>query len=106
MTRYVLLILAPLLLGGCVSTEFLARAITDATYLHVRAGEYVRGVHDLREFIREECQASLVREVEALKRAGDESALRKMLAESYPPLVTVGMFKSSEGILSKAPGCE
>lgn len=104
MTRYALVILAPLLLGGC-ATEFFARAITDATYLHVRAGEYVRGVHDLRQFIREECQASLVREIEDLKRAGDEAGLRKMLAENYPPLVTVGMFKSSEGILSKAPGC-
>ena len=106
MTRYVLLVLAPLLLGGCVGTEFLARAITDATYLHVRAGEYVRDVHNLRRLIRQECEASLIREIEALKRADDEPALRKMLAENYPPLVTVGMFKSSEGILSDAPGCE
>ena len=104
MIRYIFPFVVLLALGGCA--EFLARGITDATYLHVTAGTYVREVHGFRQFIRQECRASLVREIEAMKRAGDEAALRKMLAENYPDLVTVGLFKSSEGILSKAPGCE
>jgi len=95
-------------LGGCA--QGLAYAITDAVYLHEAAGAYVREVHGLRQFIRKECQASLVREIEALKRAGDESALREMLAENYPELVTVDVLRQARddpaGILSQAPGCE
>ena len=108
MSRYVLVILASLLLGGCA--ESLARLVTDATYLHEAASAYVREVHGTRQFIRQECRASLVREIEGLKRAGDEEALRKMLAENYPALVTIDVLKAARddpaGILSKAPGCE
>ena len=108
MTRYVLLILAPLLLGGCA--EGLARLVTDASYLHETASAYVRETHNLRQWIRSECRASLVREIEALKRAGDEPALREMLAENYPGLVTIDVLKSARddpaGILAQAPGCE
>ena len=110
MTRYVLVILAPLLLGGCIGPEFLARLMTDAAYLQVTASEYVREVHDLRQFIRQECRASLMREVDKLKLTGDETALREVLAGSYPDLVTVGLYKAArgdqEGVLARAPGCE
>ena len=110
MIRYVLVILAPLLLGlgGCA--EFLARAMMDATYLQVTASEYVREVHGLRQFIRQECRASLMREVDKLKLTGDEEALREVLAKSYPGLVTVKLYKTARGdqesVLSRAPGCE
>ncbi len=106
MTRYVLMILAPLLLGlgGCET--LVASAITDVTTLHERARAYAGDIYGLRRFIRQECRASLVREIEALKREGNESALRELLASQYPDLVTVGIFKSSEGILAQAPGCE
>ena len=112
MSRYVLavlVILAPLLLGGCVGGEFLARALTDAAYLQGVAGEYTREIHALRQLIRQECKASLMREVETLRKAGDEAALRELLAKSYPDLVTVGVVKAAggdgEGALSRAPGC-
>lgn len=108
MIRYVLVILAPLLLGGCET--FISRAIVDAAYLQVTASGYVREVHGLRQLIRQECRASLMREVDKLKLTGDEQALREVLANSYPDLVTVGLYKTArgdqEGALSRAPGCE
>ena len=110
MIRYVLVILAPLLLSGCIGGEFFARMVADAAYLQVTASEYVREVHALRQLIRQECRASLMREVDKLKQAGDETALREVLAKSYPDLVTVGLYKAArsgqKGALSRAPGCE
>ncbi len=108
MIRYILPFVALLALGGCET--YIARAMMDAAYLQEAASSYVREVHALRQWIREECLASLVRETESLKRAGGEVALRKMLAESYPSLVTAGVVKSARddqaGILAQAPGCE
>ncbi len=96
-----------LLLTSC--TGFAVRALTDITYLHEAAGDYVREIHGVRQFIRQECKASLVREIDTLKQNGDEKALRELLAKNYPGLVTVDIVSQArenpEGILSKAPGC-
>lgn len=103
-------LVALLALPGCIGGEFLARLLVDAQYLQVTASEYVRGVHALRQRIRQECEASLMRSVDELKAEKDETALRALLAKSYPDLVTVSLYKAArsdeEGALSRAPGCE
>ena len=108
MIRYILPLVALLALGGCAGS-FGAQALVDAAYLQMTASEYVREVHAVRQMIRRECEASLMRSIQKLKGSGSETALRKLLAKSYPDLVTVGMFKAArdvqESILSKAPGC-
>ena len=109
MIRFVLPLMLPLVLGGCMGGDFLARAYIDAAYLQITASDYVREVHALRQMIRQECEASLLRSIHELRDANDEEGLRKLLAKSYPDLVTVGMFKAArddqESILSKALGC-
>lgn len=106
--RVLCIILFGLLLSGCAETA--ARFVQEGAYLHETADRYVREVHEFRQWIRQECRASLVREIEALRQAGDEEALRAMLAEHYPGLVTIDVLKEARddptGILSRAPGCE
>jgi hypothetical protein len=105
--KFAALILAGLLLGGCAGTA--ARIATDAAYLHETAGAYVREIHAFRQFIRAECKASLVREIDTLRQDGDEAKLRATLAGNYPGLVSVdGIMQAQEdpaGILATAPGC-
>lgn len=96
-----------LLLGGCA--EWLARASIDSAALYEAGRSYVEEIHDLRRFIRSACRASMVREIDNLIEAGDETALREMLAEHYPRLVTVDTIAEVRadpgGILAHAPGC-
>ena len=98
----------PLLLGGCA--EWAARWAVDSAALYESGRAYVEEVHQLRQFIRSECKASLVREIDALVEVGDEPALRAMLASNYPGLVTVDTIAEVRadpgGILATAPGCE
>lgn len=106
------LIVAPLLavaLTSCVGVG--ASMITKAAYLDERADAYVRSVHDLRLYIRDECRASLIREVDILKKEGKEAELRKMLGSVYPPLVTFGIIADAQdggvqSILVSPIGCE
>jgi hypothetical protein len=81
----------------------------DAAALYEAARAYTVEVHDLRRFIRAECRASLVREIDDLVEAGDEAALRAMLASNYPGLVTVDIIAEARadpgGVLAHAPGC-
>ena len=97
-----------LFLGGCA--EWAARLMEDAAYLHQSGRAYVFETHDLRRFIREECKASLVREIDTLKLSGDEAALRQMLAANYPGLVTTSIIdearENPSSILAEAPGCK
>ncbi len=103
-----LVIALAVLLGGCAET--LARVTTDAAYLHEAASEYVREQHQARQNIRQECRASVAREIQQLIEAGDEPALREMLRSAYPPLVTmdiIGRAMDNDGntFLSEPPGC-
>ena len=102
---YIPVIGLALALGGCAETG--ARLLTDATYLHESASAYVREIHDLRRFVRAECRASMVREIDSLREEGDETVLRRMLAANYPGLVTVDIITGDDltGVLSSPPGC-
>jgi len=81
----------------------------DAAYLHASGRAFVIESHDLRRFIRAECRASLVRQIEQMKNDGNEEALRKMLASHYPGLVTLNAIRAARedtaDVLAKAPGC-
>ena len=96
-----------LLLTGCGET--LARLTVDVTYLHEAAGNYVREIHGFRQFIRAECKASLVREIDTVRQEGDEAALRALLSRNYPGLVSLEVIaQAQEGasaVLATAPGC-
>ena len=96
------------LLGGCAETA--ARFFQQGVYLHEAAAAYVREVHAFRQWVRVECKASLVREIDTLKDAGDEPALRALLTKNYPGLVTFDIIDAARddptGILAAAPGCE
>ena len=96
-----------LLLGGCA--DWAARWLVDSAALYEAARAYVVENNDQRRFIRAECKASLVREIDTMVVAGDEPALRKMLAGHYPDLVTVDIIKKARadpgGALADAPGC-
>ncbi len=105
---YILIIIAPLmLLGGCA--EWMARLSVDSAALYEASRAYVTEIHDLRRFIRSECRASLVREIDDLVEAGDEAALREILVKNYPGLVTVDIIAEARadprGVLAHAPGC-
>ena len=106
------IILLMLLTGGC--TEMAARWVTEANYLQVAAFSYVHEVHDLRRWIRGLCKESLQRSVVKALQAAEteegEEALRKLLADHYPGLVTMDALKAARedtaNVLSRAPGCE
>ncbi len=107
MMRRAIAIGLALVLGGCAET--IARAAVDAAYLHDAASDYVRETHVLRQAIRKACRASVERDIQRLIEAGEEAALRSMLRDVYPPLVTMDIIDSAlEGrssILSEPPGC-
>jgi len=96
-----------LLLGGCAGQA--AKAIAFGTYLEDSAISYVKETHDLRKFVREECRASLVREIEELRQSGSEQDLRVMLASIYPKLVTIEIVTTARdnpgNLLSRPLGC-
>ncbi len=104
MTRFIAATLALLLLGGCAET--LARFATDAADLHQATSDYVRENIAARRFVRSECRASLVRQIEALE--GDEVGIQQVLRDSYPPLVTMDILSKTDhvsDILSTPPSC-
>ncbi len=96
-----------LLLTGCAET--VAKLAVDASYLHDTASNYVREVHSFRQFIRAECKASLVREIDQVRQERDEAALREVLRRHYPGLVSVDLFMNlrddPNSILADALGC-
>ena len=104
------IVLVALLLGltGCAETA--ARAIADGTYLQIAAGNYVRDVHAFRKWIRDQCQASLVREIDGIRKTGTEADLRALLEANYPKLVTMDILEAVkddfDGMLSVPPGCK
>ncbi len=102
-----IILVLPLLLGGCA--DWAARWIVDSAALYESGRAYVVEIHDQRRFIRAACRASLVREIDKMIKADDESALREMLARNYPDLVTVDIIKKARadqgGVLAHAPGC-
>ncbi len=108
MTKVILSVILSLFLTGCA--EVSARAIQEAAYLARVADEYVKEQHEIRQWIREECKASLVRQVEDLKRTGDEIAVRDLLAKYYPAPVTITIIKKvrdkSNNLLTNAKICE
>ncbi len=90
-------------LGGCV--EIAGRAMVEGAYLADSASDYVREVHDLRRWIREQCRDLLKAEI---KTAGDDpDKVRQLLIDSYPPLVTVGVVRDVKAgsVLSVPVGC-
>ena len=97
------LVALPLALGGCVEAG--ARLAVEGAYTADSASAYVREVHDLRRWIREQCRDLLKREVRAL--GDDTEAVRELLRESYPPLVTVGIARDvkAKSVLSAPVGC-
>ncbi len=96
-----------LFLTSCV--EVGSRLIEDAAYLHQSGRDYVREVHDFRRWVRAECRAILVREVEDLQKSGQYEEARKRLVYVYPDLVTIDMARQSSddptGILASPFGC-
>ena len=106
--RLLPVVLLPLLLGGCA--EWVARWMDDLAYLHYSGRAYVMETHDLRRWIRTECRASLVREIEQAKLDGDEASIRTLLAGHYPGLVTLDAIRAARGdkanVLAQAPGCD
>ena len=94
MKTLIISLVVMLSLSGCVGLA--ATLLGDANALHQAGRDYVLENHDLRRFIRAECKASLVRQIEALRNDGDEAALREMLAKNYPDLVSIDLFKRFE----------
>jgi len=106
MIRLVALGLILLMLGGCAET--LARFATDAADLHQATSDYVRENIAARRYVRSECRASLVRQIEALRDEGDEVGIQQVLRDSYPPLVTMDILSKTDrvsDILSTPPSC-
>ncbi len=103
--RILCAVLSLVLLNGCTGT--LVRLVQQGDYLHQAADEYVRDVHDMRRWIRQECRASLQRQINELRKGEDEQGLRAVLARNYPPLVTFDVLADARddptGILSKPP---
>ncbi len=110
MIRLVLIIIGTLALTSCAGT--LAKLKTEADYLHEAGDQYVRWVHGFRKWIREECKASVIREVDEKKNNKEitERDIRKFLREVHPKLVTFDIVdqarKDPTKILAYPPGCE
>ena len=102
----IFLVLA-LLLGGCAQTA--ATVTAEGAYLLQASIDYIHRVHDKRRVIEAECWQSVQREVNRLRSAGDEDAVRRLLIEVYPRPVTLAMIKQARSdpgsILSRPPGC-
>ncbi len=79
-------------LTGCAGVA--ARAIQHAAYLDTVASEFVREIHDFRRWIREQCKASLTREIDKLRTLNDEPGLRKLLSANYPKPITFELIKA------------
>lgn len=90
-------------LGGCAGD--IAGMMTDARSLQERARVAIGKNLDFRAWIRDECQASVKREIHEKIKDGDEEGARELLAEAYPPLAVVGLWKSSGRTLSEVQGC-
>ncbi len=103
--KYLILVLAIVLLSGCVAAA--GRAVTEAGYVAGAASDYVREAHDLRRWIRQQCFDLLKTEIRAL--GDDTEKIRELLVASYPPLVTIGILREakddSQSILSTPFGC-
>ena len=104
MKRYLMLALValPLVLSGCV--EAISRLAVEGAYLADSTSAYVREVHDLRRWIREQCFDLLKIEIRAL--GDDTGKIRQLLIDSYPPLVTVGVVRDRAGGLFVPFGCK
>ncbi len=105
--RLVLAALLLLLFGGC--GDILARAVVDAAYLHEAASDRVREQHERRKYIRQECYASVDRDILRMIEEKKEVEVRRLLREAYPPLITTAIIdRALEGrsdILTGPPGC-
>ena len=82
-----------LLLAGC--TETLARSIVNANKLADRAEEFVGDNLDFRKWVRATCEELIKEEVQELRQAGKREEARKMLFNSYTPLVTFDIAKAA-----------
>ncbi len=96
-----------LMQGGC--TETLARFATDASDLHQATSAYMRENVEQRRFVRAECRASLVRQIETLRGENKEVEIQRLLRENYPSLVTLEILNAIDdhvtSILSEPPSC-
>jgi hypothetical protein len=96
---------SPLTLSGCIEAG--ARLVGEATYLADSASAYVREVHDLRRWIREQCFELLKTEIRVL--GDDTTKIRDLLRASYPSLVTVEIVRDVKdeprSVLSVPAGC-
>ena len=108
MNRVIASVILSLFLFGCA--EVSARAIQEAAYLARVADDYVKEQHETRQWIRGECKASLVRQVEDLKRTGDEIAVRALLSKYYPAPITIALItkirNAPNSLLTNAEICE
>ena len=92
--RSVLVLILPLLLGGCA--EWAARLMQDTALAHQLSLAYVLENTGYRQDIRRMCWESLLRQADAMRIAGgDELAFRRMLIANYPGLVTVSTAKEA-----------
>ena len=102
MTRYIPVILLPLLLGGCESLfAFGGDALDD---LQIYRAEIYR----LRADIRRLCWEITQDEVRSLIDKGNREAARALLVEAYPPLVSgdvVEAIRENEAPFSTPYGC-
>ena len=99
---------ALLLLAGCAQT--LATVSAQGTYLLGASIDYVHRVHEKRRSLEELCWQSVMREIDAVRKAGgSEAAVRAILLKSYPKPVTLALLdkirNDPNSILARPPGC-
>ncbi len=93
MLRVLSLLLVSGMMSGCA--EPLARLAIDAADLHQATSDYVRENIAQRRYIRAECRASVVRQVETLRAKGNETDVQRVLRDNYPPLITMRIAKAT-----------
>lgn len=82
------------LLSGCV--DWAARGLQDAALAHQLGLAFVMENTGYRTGIRRLCWESLMRDAAKLQvKAGDEAALRALLIDHYPGLVTTSIVKEA-----------
>lgn len=91
----VLIVLSLLIMPGCA--ERLARANTYATELEEAAASYVRERNNFRRSIREQCAVRVMMRVQQLDSDGQHEEATRVLAEAYPPLMTIEAARTIAG---------
>lgn len=88
--KYLILIF-PLLLGGCES--FYANLIQDYNDGRGAIRNYIAQNIATRDWVRRECQVELQMELQQMRQDGKHGDARALLREAYPPVVTSAMIE-------------